>query len=54
MEAPAAGPEEVHHAVAPLVKARLGVVAVGEAPGDILGKEDPGAEFGQNPTAALP
>ena len=46
LEAPAAGPEEVHRAVGPLVKARLGGVAVGEPPGNIRGKEDTGDELG--------
>ena len=40
MEASAAGPEELHRAVGELVKARLGIVAVVEAPRDILGEKD--------------
>ena len=48
MKTPAAGPEELHRAVPALVKARLGVVAVGEAPRDILRKKDPGNDFGQD------
>ena len=47
MEAAAAGPEEFHRAVLLLGKPGLGVVAVGEAPGDILGEKDPGSELGQ-------
>ncbi len=51
VEAPPPGPEEFHRAVGALIEARLGIVAVVEAAGNILGEKDAGAHLRQDQQA---
>ena len=51
VEAPPPGPEEFHRAVGALVEARLGIVAVVEAPRNILGEKDAGPHLRQDQQA---